>query len=149
VRGNCWGPTHWWTLQVKHWGSGPLRPLRRWRLWSPKFHCVKQLGLHLNLAYCSQSTPLSPCNHKISADLIEGTRGVSSGVPLRLGTLSWMWKKCTDIYCEKMLKFENFWKCTPGMYLFRFLNTPLGGGGGGNTDVCPRGRQIPSRRHRG
>ena len=34
------------------------------------------------------------------------------------------------------------------MYIFRFLNTPLGGGrgGGGNTDVCP-GRQIPSRRH--
>jgi len=32
------------------------------------------------------------------------------------------------------------------MYLFRFLNMPLGGGGGGNTDVCP-GRQIPSRRH--
>jgi len=27
---------------------------------------------------------------------------------------------------------------------FRFLNTPLGGGG--NTEVCP-GRQIPSRRH--
>jgi len=33
------------------------------------------------------------------------------------------------------------------MYLFRFLNTPLGGGGrSGDTDVCP-GRQIPSRRH--
>jgi len=30
------------------------------------------------------------------------------------------------------------------MCLFRFLNTPLGGGG--NTGVCP-GRQIPSRRH--
>ena len=44
-----------------------------------------------------------------------------------------------------MLKFENFWKFTPESYLFRFLNTPLGGGGG-NTDVCP-GRQIPSRRH--
>ena len=31
----------------------------------PKFHCVKLYSLHLNfLAYCSQSTPLSPCNHK-------------------------------------------------------------------------------------
>ena len=26
-----------------------------------------------------------------------------------------------------MLQFENFGKCTPKMYLFRFLNTPLGG----------------------
>ena len=91
------------------------------------------------------------------ADLIGGTRGVSSGEPwahldvkkivlilshrpLRLthaivrhrrrgrglvvrtgGTPQYLlWKN--------MLKFENFSKCTPEMYLFRFLNTPLVGG---------------------
>jgi len=34
------------------------------------------------------------------ADLIGGGRGVSSGVPLRLGTLD-VKKNCTDICCEK------------------------------------------------
>ena len=86
--------------------------------------------IHLNLAYYSQSTPLSPCNHKninCRSDWRDQGR-IEQGTPTP-GHL-WMWKNCTDIYCEKnMLKFENFWKCTPEMYLFRFLNTPLGGGG--------------------
>jgi len=103
--------------------------------------------IHLNLdvqhAY-SQSTPLSPCNHKninCRSDWRDQGR-IERGTPTP-GHL-WMWKNCSDIYCKNMLKFENCWKCTPEMYLFRFLNTSLGGGG--NTDVFP-GRQIPSRRH--
>jgi len=85
--------------------------------------------MHLNLAYCSQSTPLSPCNHKninCRSDWRDQGR-IERGTPTP-GRL-WMWKNCTDIYCEKdMLNFENFWKCTPEMYLFRFVNTPLGVG---------------------
>jgi len=45
-----------------------------------------------------------------------------------------------------MLKFENLWKCTPEMYLFKFLNTTLGGGGRQQRRL-PRAANIPSRRH--
>ena len=64
--------------------------------------------IHLNLAYCSQSTPLSPCNHKNIADLIGGTRCVLTSITTsRLGTFGC--EKIVLIFTVKnMLKFENF-----------------------------------------
>ena len=67
--------------------------------------------IHPNLAYCSQSTPLGlhdchPCDHKninCRSDWRDEGR-IERGT---LGTFGFE-KKCTDIYCENMLKFENF-----------------------------------------
>ena len=101
------------------------------------------IHVHPNLAYYSQSTPV-PLEYQLPIWL-EGPGAYRAGNPYAWAPLDV--KKIVLIFTVKyMLKFENFWKCTPEMYLFRFLNMPLGGGGGGNTDVCP-GRQIPSRRH--
>ena len=71
-----------------------------------KCYCVKQLGpyIHLNLAYCTVHSPhhcLLVTIRMSIADLIGETRGVSSGVPLRLGT-SGCEKNCSNIYCEKI-----------------------------------------------
>ena len=57
----------------------------------------------------------------------------------------WMWKKCTDIYCEKYAKIWNLLKMYTRNVPFQ-ISKYATGWGGGNTDVCP-GRQIPSRRH--
>jgi len=104
----------------------------------PKFHCVKQLytcTVHPNLAYCSQSTPL-PLEYQLSIWL-EGLGAYRAGnawAPLDV-------KKVVLIFTVKnMLKFENFWKCTPEMYLFRLLNTPLGGGGAATQTFAPGGK---------
>ena len=70
----------------------------------PKFHCVKQLYTPQLSVLFTVHTP----HHcllvtiRISiGDLIGGTRGVSSMVPLCLGTFGCE-KNCTDIYCEKI-----------------------------------------------
>jgi len=78
----------------------------------------------------THSTPLSPRNHKnINCRSDWRDQGhIEQGTPTPRHL--WMWKKIVLIFkLKNMLKFKNFWKCTPEMYLFRFLNTPLGGGG--------------------
>ena len=45
-----------------------------------------------------------------------------------------------------MLKFENFCKCTHEMYLFRFQNTPLGGGAATQTFSWVANTLVPPLR---
>jgi len=71
----------------------------------PKFHCVKQLYTPQLSVLFTVHTILVTIRISI-ADLIGWTRGVSSGVPLRLGTFGCD-KNCTDIYCEK---YAKIWK---------------------------------------
>jgi len=86
----------------------------------PKFHCVSNY-IHPSLAYCSQSTPLHdyhPCNHRninCRSDWRDQGR-IERGT---LGTFGC--EKIVLIFTVKnMLKFENFRKCTPEMYLSDF-----------------------------
>ena len=68
----------------------------------PKFHCVKQLytpQLSVGLLFTVHTIAILVGLTIRIADLIGGARGVSSGLPLRLGTFGC--EKITDIYCEK------------------------------------------------
>jgi len=94
----------------------------------PNFHCVKQLYTPQLSVLLTVHTISILVTIRISiADLIGGARGVSNGKPLRLGTFGCE-KNVLIITVKNMLQFENVWKCTTEMYLFRFLNTPQGGG---------------------
>jgi len=77
--------------------------------------------------YVYATAPLSPCNHKnINCRSHWTDQGrIERGTPTP-GHLC-MWKIVLIFTVKNMLKFENFWKCTPEMYFFKFLNTPLGG----------------------
>jgi len=67
----------------------------------PKLHCVKQLYTpQLSVLFTVHTIAVLVTIRISIADLIGGARGVSSGVPLRLGTLD-VKINCTDIYCEK------------------------------------------------
>jgi len=60
----------------------------------------KQYYIHLNLAYCSQSTPLSPCNH-MNINCWSDWTDQGRGVPLRLGTFG-----CEKIYWYLLWKIR-------------------------------------------
>ena len=74
------------------------------------------------------------------ADLIGGTRGVSSGEPPTPGHL-WMWKKIHwYLLWKNMQKIWKLLKMYTWNVLFRFLNTPLGGGGAATQKFAPGGK---------
>jgi len=71
----------------------------------PKFHCVKQLytpQLSVGLLFTVHTIAILVTIKISIADLIKGARGVSSGVPLRLGTFGCEKIVLSDIYSEKI-----------------------------------------------